>query len=380
MANYKLVMNDASTYALAALPYESIIQRKGVNKKVMCIPFGSEIDTVEKVKLITNDELKMSKFEAFNDNQSVRVETDYTVLEQITYETLEVLRDDMPGVYDEVTTFVAKLSKSDSVQDLINSLEEKVKTLTATNASLKSTIENLTNKVTEASTDISNIKDKVTSNDEKVETAVSAINTRIDEVSNTVDSKIDEVKNSVDTEKISNQISSVEKEVATLKKDSTSTEQFVSELEAVRNEVSNLKNDIGVDTLSGKDPESLTLDEYKTLRIKDSKNQLDAYLANNFVESDVHGGKTNKYSITFEKQQQLTTMIVLATNNENYQPSWNVAGKAATYDWTVDELKALATQIDAKVRPLVNKQQNYERKVTAATSKEDIDKIVFTLD
>ena len=365
MANYKLVMNDASTYALAALPYESIIQRKGVNKKVMCIPFGSEIDTVEKVKLITNDELKMCKFEAFNDNQSVRVETDYTVLEQITYETLEVLRDDMPNVYDEVTTFVAKLSKSDSVQDLINSLEDKVKTLTATNASLKSIIDNLTNKVTEASTDINNIKDKVTSNDEKVETVVSAINNDINNIKEKVtsnDAKVEKlaedvaVKGAIDTEKIANEIAEVKTEVA------------------------NLKSGINVDKSSEKDPANLTLDEYKALCIKDSKDRLEAYLANNYVESEIHGGKTNKYSITFEKQQQLTTMIVLATNNANYQPSWNVAGKAATYDWTVDELKALATQIDAKVRPLVLKQQNYERKVLAATSVEEINKIEFVLE
>ena len=62
----------------------------------------------------------------------------------------------------------------------------------------------------------------------------------------------------------------------------------------------------------------------------------------------------------------------------SYQPSWNATGEVCTYDWTVDELKQLAFEMESFVRPLVSKQQAIETEIKACTTVEEVINVVIS--
>ena len=115
----------------------------------------------------------------------------------------------------------------------------------------------------------------------------------------------------------------------------------------------------------------------KTL-IAQSKQNLARYLATHTVTSTCHG-EAAEYSITSEKQAYLSGMIITTqlaqASGTDYQPVWNAAGRAGTYDWTLSQLQQLAFDISAAVRPLVSKQQALEEQITAAKSIEELNAI-----
>lgn len=168
-------------------------------------------------------------------------------------------------------------------------------------------------------------------------------------------------------------------------------------------------------SMAGVDPATLDLPDLKKYCIDKSKENLTKYLEENPISSSVHGGTIKKYTITSEKQQHLMAMILMAANMEEarmsglkqfyetqysgkesitfeefvtgvdngtistggvtfnkYQPSWNAAGEPCSYDWTLNELKQLAAEIEAVVRPLISKQQTMEVEIKAATSIEAV--------
>lgn len=130
-----------------------------------------------------------------------------------------------------------------------------------------------------------------------------------------------------------------------------------------------------VDALTPKDPSEMTINELKEYKILQSKTILAEYLASHPIQSECHG--TNAfYSATSEKQQYLLSMISISEAAEaagaSYTPSWNEAGKACTYDWTIDQLKQLALEMAVFVRPLVSKQQEIETKINSLTSEKEI--------
>lgn len=143
-----------------------------------------------------------------------------------------------------------------------------------------------------------------------------------------------------------------------------------NELELVKNTV---YNTINADTA--------TLEELKGYAIKQSKIKLETYLVEHPIESTCHKETLGTYSITSDKQQLLTQMIIMtqmAQQNEvEYQPSWNETGKECTYDWTLTELQTLAFEIEQVVRPLISKQQTIESAIKACETKEDVLAIVI---
>ena len=113
------------------------------------------------------------------------------------------------------------------------------------------------------------------------------------------------------------------------------------------------------------DPASMGFDELKAYLIKKTKTDLEAYLAANPVSSTAHKNTAALYACTAEKQALLTSAIAIAqlqaaAGNTAYQPSWNATGAECTYDWTLEELVALAMDIEATVHPLVTAQQKME--------------------
>lgn len=104
---------------------------------------------------------------------------------------------------------------------------------------------------------------------------------------------------------------------------------------------------------------ALTLEEIKAQRIRQSKDDLDAYLE----DHPITWTDGNRYSITREKQQQLTSKILSATiaaqTSTPYTLTWNATGEECA-PWTLENLAALAFAIDARVTALVSYQQAKE--------------------
>lgn len=121
------------------------------------------------------------------------------------------------------------------------------------------------------------------------------------------------------------------------------------------------------------------LDNMKATRIAQSKTDLAAYLATHPLQWT----DGEYYSITAEKQQQLTSKIMAATMAQtlstDYTLTWNSTGEVCK-PWTLQELSTLAFAIDARVTSLVAYQQAQEVSMRNATTQEALDAIVVDYD
>lgn len=114
-------------------------------------------------------------------------------------------------------------------------------------------------------------------------------------------------------------------------------------------------------------------------RIAQSKEDLAAYLETHPI-SWTDG---ENYSITAEKQAQLTSKIMAATMaqtlSQPYTLTWNSTGQVCR-EWTLQDLSALAFAIDARVTALVSYQQTQEVSMRNAATREELDAIVVDYD
>ena len=113
--------------------------------------------------------------------------------------------------------------------------------------------------------------------------------------------------------------------------------------------------------------------------IADSKSSLAAYL----LAHPMQWTDGKYYSITAEKQQQLTSKIMSATMAQTmsvpYNLTWNSTGDECK-PWTLQDLSALAFAIDARVTALVSYQQAQEVAMRNAQTIEELDAIVVDYD
>lgn len=121
------------------------------------------------------------------------------------------------------------------------------------------------------------------------------------------------------------------------------------------------------------------LAENKAARIEQSKTDLAAYLATHpLLWTD-----GQYYSITAEKQAQLTSKIMASTmasqTSTPYTLTWNSTGETCT-EWTLSDLSALAFAIDARVTALVSYQQTQEVAMRNAATQDELDAIVVDYD
>lgn len=84
------------------------------------------------------------------------------------------------------------------------------------------------------------------------------------------------------------------------------------------------------------------------------------------------------YSITQEKQAQLTSTLVCA-QADGQPPEWNSTGGVCK-EWDVKELTALGVAIKDRVKALVKYQQKKELEIRAATTQDELDAIVVDYD
>ncbi len=131
------------------------------------------------------------------------------------------------------------------------------------------------------------------------------------------------------------------------------------------------------------DPSQMDLDELKEYQIAQSKKNFSEYLEQNPVKSTCHGGVEAQYTCTLEKQTLLNNAIAMveihaAMGDTGYKPSWNNHNGECTYDWTKEELVALALDIEAFVHPLLSQQQAMESQIRAASTKEEVNAVRIT--
>lgn len=126
-------------------------------------------------------------------------------------------------------------------------------------------------------------------------------------------------------------------------------------------------------------PEPNYLEENKKNKIEDSKKQLETYLLNNPIQWT----DGLYYSITQEKQNQLTSKILSATlaktMSQPYNLTWNSTGEICK-TWELEELSALAFAIDERVTKLVTYQQTQEVAIRNCNSQEELNLIVIDYD
>lgn len=116
------------------------------------------------------------------------------------------------------------------------------------------------------------------------------------------------------------------------------------------------------------------LENEKSQRIEQSKTDLAAYLeAHPLLWTD-----GEYYSITAERQAQLTSKIMAATMaqtlSQPYTLTWNSTGEVCKA-WTLQDLSALAFAIDARVTALVTYQQTQEVAMRNAATQEELNAI-----
>ena len=125
------------------------------------------------------------------------------------------------------------------------------------------------------------------------------------------------------------------------------------------------------------EPDTLTAS--KIARIQQSKTDLAEYLATHPLQW-MDG---NYYSITAEKQAQLTSKIMAATiaaqTSIPYTLTWNSTGEVCK-EWTLQDLFALAFAIDKRVTALVSYQQTQEVAMRNAETQDELDGIVVDYD
>ena len=117
----------------------------------------------------------------------------------------------------------------------------------------------------------------------------------------------------------------------------------------------------------------------KIERIAESKAQLSDYL----LCHPMQWTDGQRYAITAEKQQQLTSKIMSATlaaqTSTPYSLTWNATGQECQ-SWTLENLTALAFAIDARVTGLVSYQQAQEVAMRDAPTLEALEAIPVDYD
>lgn len=134
------------------------------------------------------------------------------------------------------------------------------------------------------------------------------------------------------------------------------------------------------------------LDELKARRIAQTREDLAKYLEENPLISRCKGGVEKKYTVTLEKQNQLTSTIAdfltnvlpnlvkaLASSSGldglNIPLYWNAQGETCEL-WKYSEILQLKNEMMAYVRPIVE----YQRYLEATIMKQETQDAIYNLD
>ena len=123
---------------------------------------------------------------------------------------------------------------------------------------------------------------------------------------------------------------------------------------------------------------SETIDPLATLKknqILLSKKNLAKYLEEHPLLSKCKYEEGRYYNVTAEKQQQLTSKVLMATMYAQagipYNLTWNDTGDICE-SWELSQLQQLSMEIDAYVTPLVSLQQTMEVTINECVTQEEV--------
>ena len=342
-----LTFNDASTMnSTVSFAEETMVNVKGKGVKAIAIPV---VGSLEDVKKNFSDTLKTAKITLTdsNDPNVVNSYEGYTNLVSIAY------------IYGDEDTFKVTLSLSTDIEAFVNSVSDTIE-------DLKESAKNTSEAITKHDETLNTVRKNI----ESTANNLTAVSESLNNFTETNDAKIE----------------SIEKSINDAKKNILTTSEALNEFNtitvpAVNKKIESVEKSVKEIT-EEPDIDNMTLDEAKTYTINKSKVILEDYLAANPITSSCHGGEAKKYAITSEKQQYLSMMILMtsmaAEKEISYTPSWNATGESCTYDWKLEELQQLAIEIETVVRPLISKQQHYEKDIKDCTSIDEIKAITIS--
>lgn len=117
------------------------------------------------------------------------------------------------------------------------------------------------------------------------------------------------------------------------------------------------------------------LETLKENQIKLSKNNLAKYLEEHPLFSKCKYEEGRYYNVTSEKQQQLTSKVLMATMYAQagipYELTWNSTTDICE-QWELSELQQLSMEIDGYVTPLVSVQQHIEIDIRNCTTQDEV--------
>lgn len=354
----KIIFNDATSMnCITDIPEQTMVEVKGKGVKAIIITVA---DSLMSIKKAFTDTVRTSLIKIRNEDTGVVNEySGYTNLVSISYD---------PSVSSSDEVYIVTMSLPVDIESLINSISNTIEDIKRDMNSTNILIENHSsemaqfNMVTENLTlGMSNInKDIQTINENTVnlDDNISKINTSVSELKNSTDDSIKDIYKNID-----NMNQETDK----------TTNIFTNKI----NDITDKINEI----TAVPDINSMSLEEAKEYKINQSKITLEEFLAANPITSSCHGKTEKRYSITSDKQQYLSMMIMMTSlavqKGIEYQPSWNATGEACTYDWTLDELQQLAIEIETVVRPLISKQQKIEKEIKNCTTIDEVKNITF---
>ena len=107
------------------------------------------------------------------------------------------------------------------------------------------------------------------------------------------------------------------------------------------------------------------------------------WLANNPMLSEIHNPEGEYYTVTQEKQAQLTQLLMLYSISVQaggeMQLTWNSTGGICE-EWTYEQLSTLSFQIAGYVLPRVKKQQQLEVEINSCNTEEEVGAIEIEYD
>lgn len=126
------------------------------------------------------------------------------------------------------------------------------------------------------------------------------------------------------------------------------------------------------------------LDDLKTRRITQTREDLAKYLEGNPLVSSCKGGVEKKYTVTLEKQNQLTSTVAdflsnalpailagVAIEEVDSPIYWNAQGETCEL-WTYSEIYQLKNEMMAYVRPIVEYQRYLEKTIMEQEAQDKI--------
>ena len=129
-----------------------------------------------------------------------------------------------------------------------------------------------------------------------------------------------------------------------------------------------------------KKTEFLTFEEYQDALVEKSNDDLASYLLTHPLISSCHEGIYQRYNATLNHQFLFTSnymahyVKIQAGIPDTFR--WNVSGDTCE-PWTDIEAMLFIADMAAYVTPLVEAQQNYEKCIRRAKTKEELDKIII---